>query len=314
MFFQGLFDTDNVFDCLCFISSTPHCFVIFILYHREDLAVSHPDHETSVENLLLDDTALTGSVFWFSVPLVLPTSPNSSPNRDKEVTAMNVERANCSISIPTTGGDKFDSVAKNDGAPDPKLMPPPETTPEKAVKRRSFQIEDTDVEFDIEVTKKKQALTENVLPLRGLSNSLSSVYIKKKNPERARRVIIIDDSLTIRKGLARGFSRLGFEVDQAENGMQGFKMVGNALSATRIPFTDHVVLIHISPTHAKTFVFLSEKLKRTLYDLVLLDFLMPVMDGVDVAKKFRAWETLHRQGFHQYIVGVSAHANGKVSI
>ena len=34
-------------------------------------------------------------------------------------------------------------------------------------------------------------------------------------------------------------------------------------------------------------------------DLVLLDFLMPVMDGLDVARKFREWEREHRSGFHQ---------------
>jgi hypothetical protein len=67
-----------------------------------------------------------------------------------------------------------------------------------------------------------------------------------------------------RKGLMRVFSRLGFEVDEAENGMQGFKM-----------------------------------LKNRLYDIVLLDFLMPVVDGPDLARKFRAWEKDHRPDFHQ---------------
>lgn len=62
----------------------------------------------------------------------------------------------------------------------------------------------------------------------------------------------------------RGFSRLGFEVDEAENGLQGFKM-----------------------------------LKNRLYDLVLLDFLMPVVDGPDLARTFRVWEKDHRPDFHQ---------------
>jgi len=65
-------------------------------------------------------------------------------------------------------------------------------------------------------------------------------------------------------------------VDEAENGLQGFK-----------------------------------KLKADYYELVLLDFLMPVMDGPDVARKFREWEKEHRPDFHQYIIGISAHANGK---
>jgi CheY-like chemotaxis protein len=44
-------------------------------------------------------------------------------------------------------------------------------------------------------------------------------------------------------------------VDQAENGLQGFNLM-----------------------------------KAGPYDLVLLDFLMPIMDGIDVAKKLRTWE------------------------
>ena len=82
--------------------------------------------------------------------------------------------------------------------------------------------------------------------------------------QRTKRVLVIDDSLTIRKGLSRGFSRLGFEVEEAENGLQGLK-----------------------------------KLKSGLYDLVLLDFLMPVLDGPDVARKFRLWEREQRPDFHQ---------------
>mmetsp|Transcript_1689 Transcript_1689/g.2692 ORF Transcript_1689/g.2692 Transcript_1689/m.2692 type:complete len:398 (-) Transcript_1689:194-1387(-) len=97
-----------------------------------------------------------------------------------------------------------------------------------------------------------------------------------KRHKRMKRALIIDDSLTIRKGLVRGFTRLGFEVDQAENGLQGFK-----------------------------------QLKVECYELVMLDFLMPVMDGPDVARKFREWEEEYRPEFHQYIIGISAHANGK---
>ena len=48
-----------------------------------------------------------------------------------------------------------------------------------------------------------------------------------------------------------------------------------------------------------------KQLKANPYELVLLDFLMPVMDGLDVASKFREWEREHRPDFHQVSVGAT---------
>ena len=42
-----------------------------------------------------------------------------------------------------------------------------------------------------------------------------------------------------------------------------------------------------------------EQLKANCYDAVLLDFLMPVMDGLDAARQFREWEGKFRPDFHQ---------------
>ena len=52
-------------------------------------------------------------------------------------------------------------------------------------------------------------------------------------------------------------------------------------------------------------------LKAAMYEFVVLDFLMPVIDGPDVARKFRAWEQEYRTDFHQvsvffYIMAMSA--------
>uniref|UniRef100_A0A7S1BMN6 Response regulatory domain-containing protein n=1 Tax=Corethron hystrix TaxID=216773 RepID=A0A7S1BMN6_9STRA len=90
---------------------------------------------------------------------------------------------------------------------------------------------------------------------------------------RARKAIVIDDSLTIRKSIGRALSRVGFDVTFACNGLEGL-----------------------------------DALKETLFDIVLCDFLMPIMDGLDCVQQYRAWETLHRPYFRQYIVGISAHA------
>ena len=88
--------------------------------------------------------------------------------------------------------------------------------------------------------------------------------------------LVIDDSQVVRKVLARALTCLDYEVVQAEDGMGGLQC-----------------------------------LQERSYDLVLCDFLMPVMDGMDCIREYRAWERKHRPDSHQYIVGMSAHASEK---
>jgi len=97
--------------------------------------------------------------------------------------------------------------------------------------------------------------------------------VSESSDKRSTKALIIDDSLTIRKAIVRALTRLGFEVQQARNGFEGLGL-----------------------------------LKNNLYDLVLCDFLMPVMDGLDCVKQYRDWEVKHRPWFRQYIIGISAHA------
>jgi CheY-like chemotaxis protein len=68
--------------------------------------------------------------------------------------------------------------------------------------------------------------------------------------------------------------KMGFEVVEAVNGMEGLR-----------------------------------ELQANLYDLVLCDFLMPVMDGSDCIQQYRQFEVASRPWFDQYIVGMSAHAS-----
>eukprot|EP00977_Amphora_coffeiformis_P013309 scaffold3426_cov145-Amphora_coffeaeformis.AAC.11 len=91
-----------------------------------------------------------------------------------------------------------------------------------------------------------------------------------------KRALVIDDCLVIRKSLSRSLSKHGYEVVVAEDGQKGL-----------------------------------EEMKRSMFDFVLCDFLMPVMDGLDCVKHFRAWESKHRPGFYQCILGISAHADPK---
>lgn len=92
--------------------------------------------------------------------------------------------------------------------------------------------------------------------------------------QREKYALVIEDSLVVRKGLARALSKLGFHVQQAVNGLEGLK-----------------------------------ELKATLFDMVLCDFLMPVMDGLDCVKQYREWELENRPTFRQPIIGISAHVS-----
>jgi CheY-like chemotaxis protein len=91
--------------------------------------------------------------------------------------------------------------------------------------------------------------------------------------ERQKRALVIEDSTVVRKMLTKILTKLDFDVSQAENGMEGL-----------------------------------EKLKSTLFDLTLCDFLMPIMDGLDCVQQYRDWEKYHRPWISQRIVGMSAHA------
>lgn len=84
--------------------------------------------------------------------------------------------------------------------------------------------------------------------------------------------LVVDDTPSIRKMMKRLLRN--HEVDVACNGDMGLEMM---------------------------------KAKR--YDIVLLDMFMPVMDGLECIKRFRAWESTERGGVHQVIYSVSANQN-----
>lgn len=97
----------------------------------------------------------------------------------------------------------------------------------------------------------------------------------ESSKERKRRALIIDDCGIIRKTLSRALSKHGYDtVVLAVDGMEGL-----------------------------------QELKKELFDIVLCDFLMPVMDGLDCIKQYREWEQENRPHFNQPIIGMSAHAN-----
>jgi len=106
------------------------------------------------------------------------------------------------------------------------------------------------------------------------SDTMTSI-LDPKSRSNSKTALVIDDSTVVRKVLARALSQLGYETCQAVNGMEGLK-----------------------------------QMQSSKFDLVLCDFLMPVMDGLDCVREYRKWEGYHRPGYRQYIVGMSAHASG----
>ena len=104
----------------------------------------------------------------------------------------------------------------------------------------------------------------------------TGVVTNRGETNRTLNALIIEDSTTVRKILGRALSKLGYQVFEAVDGMEGLR-----------------------------------ELKVTLFDIVLCDFLMPVMDGLDCVQQYREWEVTNRQTFRQYIIGISAHASRK---
>lgn len=94
--------------------------------------------------------------------------------------------------------------------------------------------------------------------------------------ERRKRALLIEDSLVDRKVISRLLASKGFIVVEAVNGLEGLHM-----------------------------------LQATVFDLVLCDFLMPVMDGIECVEQYREYEIQHRPWFDQFIIGVSGHATEK---
>ncbi|KAL3943069.1 MAG: hypothetical protein SGBAC_002846 [Bacillariaceae sp.] len=161
----------------------------------------------------------TGSLFWFQIPLILPS-------------------ASCNIN----------------GVPSSKLSKDME-----AEKKKSDEKLETD--------KKTSTGTDCAETSKGEASGTKTVESRK------RRALVIEDSMVVRKSLTRALTKIGFEVTQAVDGMEGLR-----------------------------------ELQCALYDVVLCDFLMPVMDGLDCVQQYRAWEEVHRPFFKQYIIGISAHA------
>jgi len=87
------------------------------------------------------------------------------------------------------------------------------------------------------------------------------------------KILVVDDSTTILKMLGHSLTRHGFTVETAKNGKEAV-----------------------------------EKMSCSTYLLVLMDFLMPILDGIGATEKHRRWEATQVDRKRQLIFGMSANA------
>lgn len=189
-----------------------------------------------------DPLNFTGAIFWFSIPLVVTKTSSISDKSDHQYTNANGTDKTVPNTISSTLNCRHQTV--------------------RVLSTKNLDAHDSAQVFGI---------VNNVLAVEHQRQNGGSNVVGGK---RVRRALVIDDSIVIRKSVSKALERLGFEVEQAVNGLDGLKM-----------------------------------LQQHVFDVVLCDFLMPVMDGLDCVQQYRDWEEAHRPWFRQYIVGISAHAS-----
>mmetsp|Transcript_20241 Transcript_20241/g.49642 ORF Transcript_20241/g.49642 Transcript_20241/m.49642 type:complete len:920 (+) Transcript_20241:32-2791(+) len=188
-------------------------------------SASNDGSETNVSNP-------AGSVFWFQIPLILPSATSK----------------------------KLNGV--------PALENESQSKPARDIEAEKKKSNDSLLENGKKTNKGvASAPVEPAGTSKGEANGATDVEKRK------RKALVIEDSMVVRKSLTRALTKVGFEVTQAVDGMEGLR-----------------------------------ELQCSLFDVVLCDFLMPVMDGLDCVQQYREWEKLHRPFFKQYIIGISAHA------
>lgn len=238
----------------------------------------HPRSAVSKTQQELDtNTSNSGSLFWFSIPLVVPEVARNTVD-PKELN--NQSLFHVPMAVPMATPSPSDSIKQ--------LKDTTEIL--DGVKRRDMNM------LAPELSKMPMAATVEIGDENNSNNtSKPHLWDRKRNvpPHEDKvgtllshggdtvtkldyRALVIEDSVVVRKILVRVLVKLGFEVTEANNGMEGLK-----------------------------------QLKYSLFHLVLCDFLMPVMDGMDCVQQYRQWEAINRPHFRQYIVGISAHASEK---
>ena len=235
----------------------------------------------------VDGEGQAGSIFWFSIPITLPLSVHMKQetlDKNQVEEEEKQPQTNEFEDVKTDGADVAD-VAMTDadtsnkikrglkrnlsntstGSPDNMVVQIDSTIPKNHEKlnipvERSARKGRTDKKVLIAYAETVSCCTESVVN----SSQSNNCDMSEGSGKAKKKALVIDDSLTIRKGIVRALSKLGLEAQQAKNGFEGL-----------------------------------QRLKSSCYDFVLCDFLMPVMDGLDCVQQYRDWETLHRSWYRQ---------------
>ena len=220
--------------------------------------------------------SVQGSIFWVEAPLrpCAGAAAAEAPLAPFRITSLALRRnmsSDHNLCNPCGEGDgpALHRIASGAGlfAPDSAASPAAAVTPE-FVDRREL---------------------EDGAP--AAANGAPAAVGGEKEPRRAERplrVLVIDDSSTVRKLLTRLLQRAGFEVDEAENGLEALKLLCGA--------------------------------NAFQHDVALVDFLMPVLDGISCITRYREWESEQLRSRAAgtdaaaargplYVVGISANAD-----
>jgi len=145
----------------------------------------------------------TGSIFWFSIPLVRPNS------RDHSVRAVYSENNAKKRKVTRDETDM-----KKEGETETSIEQ--STTHTKLSSKSSSTKKLDEGKMKVESTKK-----DSLKPPPPNRPILKDVQIKKTH------ALVIDDSITIRKSIDRALTKYGFTVTHARNGMEGLKELKN---------------------------------------------------------------------------------------
>mmetsp|Transcript_7622 Transcript_7622/g.11642 ORF Transcript_7622/g.11642 Transcript_7622/m.11642 type:complete len:916 (-) Transcript_7622:113-2860(-) len=175
------------------------------------------------------------------------------------------------FSIPLVVPD--DDAAKAGSASDAACSTSKRGIPDESINCRKIRAI-SEVEVDNEDLSEEIMVTDEISRVDLHRQGKANLQQIDGAGKRVRHALIIDDSVVIRKSMDKALTKHGFRVTQAVNGLEGLK-----------------------------------QLQQQVFDIVLCDYLMPVMDGLDCVQQYRDWEEAHRPWFQQYIVGISAHAS-----
>ncbi len=259
-------------------------FCFLQLRKKEFVQASASGSESSVVNSV-DEEGQAGSIFWFSIPITLPLSvhmkketfdKNQVEDEEKQFQTNEVEEIKTDVAdvadvVMTDAntaevikrGLKRNLSSRSTGSPDNMVVQINSTIPkthDKINLGASERKGRSDKKALIAYAETVSCCTESIVN----SNQSNNCDCSEGSGKPKKKALVIDDSLTIRKGIVRALSKLGLEAQQAKNGFEGL-----------------------------------QRLKSNCYDFVLCDFLMPVMDGLDCVQQYRDWEALHRSWFRQ---------------